>query len=81
MNMISGESDKRLAWMSKELTEKLKQKKKVYRLWKKGLATWKECKNVVSACRDAIRKAKACLQLKIAKEVKDNKKGFFNNIS
>lgn len=32
MNMISGESDKRLAWMSKELTEKLKQKKKVYRL-------------------------------------------------
>ena len=36
---------------------------------------WKN-KNVVRACRDATRKAKALLELNLSKEVKDNKKGF-----
>jgi len=30
--------------------EKLKQKKKAYGMWKKGLATWQEHKKVVRAC-------------------------------
>ncbi|GAB0207970.1 mitochondrial enolase superfamily member 1 [Grus japonensis] len=47
----------------------------------KGLATWEEFKNVVRECRDATRKAKASLELNLAKDVKDNKKGFFKYIS
>ncbi|GAB0208892.1 hypothetical protein GRJ2_003354900 [Grus japonensis] len=46
-----------------------------------GLATWEEYKNVVRECRDATRKAKAHLALNLARDVKDNKKGFFKYIS
>ncbi|GAB0209695.1 mitochondrial enolase superfamily member 1 [Grus japonensis] len=67
--------------MSKELLEKLKGKKEVYRMWKKGVATWEEYRNVVRVCRDATRKAKAHLELNLAGDVKDNKKGFFKYIS
>ncbi|GAB0179374.1 mitochondrial enolase superfamily member 1 [Grus japonensis] len=67
--------------MSKELLEKLKGKKEVHRMWKKGLATWEEYRNVVRVCRDATRKAKAYLELNLARDVKDNKKGFFKYIS
>ncbi|GAB0210180.1 mitochondrial enolase superfamily member 1 [Grus japonensis] len=67
--------------MSKELLEKLKGKKEVYSMWKKGLATWEEYRNVVRVCRDATRKAKAHLELKLAGDVKDNEKGFFKYIS
>ena len=64
--------------MSKELMDKLKGKKKVHEMWKKDLSTWEEYRNVVRACRDAMRKAKALLELNLAKEVKDNKKGFLS---
>ncbi|GAB0204486.1 mitochondrial enolase superfamily member 1 [Grus japonensis] len=67
--------------MSKELLEKLKGKKEVYSTWKKGLATWEEYRDVVRECRDATRKAKAHLELSLARDVKDNKKGFFKYIS
>ncbi|GAB0189207.1 mitochondrial enolase superfamily member 1 [Grus japonensis] len=67
--------------MSKELLEKLKGKKEVYSMWKKGMATWEEYRNVVRMCRDATRNAKAQLELKLAGEVKDNKKEFFKYIS
>jgi len=50
-------------------------------MWKEGQATWEEYRNVVRACRDATRKAKADLELKLARDVKNNKKGFFNYIS
>ena len=63
--------------MSKELMDKLKGKKKVHEMWKKDLSTWEEYRNVVRACRDAMRKAKALLELNLAKEVYDNKKEFF----
>jgi len=36
---------------------------------------------VVRACRDATRKVKALLQLNLAREIKNNKKCFFNYIS
>ncbi|PKU32960.1 hypothetical protein llap_16734 [Limosa lapponica baueri] len=67
--------------MSKERLEKLKWKKEVYRMCKKGLATWEEYRNVVRVCRDAMRKAKAHLELNLARDVKDNKKSFFKYIS
>lgn len=56
--------------------EKLEQKKKVYEVWKKGLATSEEYKNIVRACRDAVRKVKTHLELNLAREVKDKKRGF-----
>jgi len=40
-----------------------------------------EYRNVVRACRDATRKAKAHLELNLARDVRNNKKGFFNYIS
>jgi len=50
-------------------------------MWKEGQATWEEYRNVVRACRDATRKAKAHLELKLARDVKNNKRGFLNYIS
>ena len=62
--------------MSNELMDKFKGKKKVHEMWKKGLSTWEESGNLVKACRDATRKAKAHLEFSLKKEVKSNKKGF-----
>ena len=66
--------------MSKELLAEFRWKN-VYGMWKEGQATWEENRNVVRACRDARRKAKVHLELNLARDVKDNKKGFFNYIS
>jgi len=63
--------------MSKVLLSKLKWKRKAYSMWKEGQATWEEYRTVVRACREATRKAKVHLELNLAKDVKDNKKGFF----
>jgi len=41
-------------------------------MWKKRQATWEEYRNVVRACRDATRKAKAHLELKLARDVRNN---------
>jgi len=67
--------------MSKELLAKVKWKKKVYGMWKEGQATEEEYSNIVRVCRDATRKAKVHLELNLARDVKDNKKGFFKYIS
>lgn len=56
--------------MNKELLEKLKWKRELHNIWKRGLATWEECRNIARECRDATRKSKAHLELKIAKDVK-----------
>lgn len=65
-----------LPWLSKELMgeKKTKGKKKLYEIWKKDMATWEEYRNAVRTCRDAVRKAKAHLELNLVREVKDNKK-------
>ena len=76
-----GKGSKRPVGMSKELTDKLKGKKNIHDQWKKGLSTCKEYRNVVSACRDATRNAKALSEFNLAKEVKDNKKRFSRSMS
>jgi len=53
----------------------------VYAVQKKGLATWEEYGNVVWVCKDAMRKAKAYLELNLMRKVQDKKKGFFNCVS
>jgi len=60
--------------MSKKLLVELRQKRKVYGMWKEGQATWEEYRNVVKACRDTTRKAKVSLELNLARDVKDNEK-------
>ncbi|PKK34045.1 INO80 complex subunit C [Columba livia] len=50
-------------------------------MWKKGQATWEEYKVVVRVRRDAVSEAKFHLELNLAKDIKDNKKGFFKYIS
>lgn len=51
-----GKSDKRLVWMSKELVDKLKEKKKVHEMQEKELSTWKEYRNVFRPWRNSTRK-------------------------
>jgi len=67
--------------MRKELLAELRWKRKVHGIWKEGQATWEEYRNIVRACMDAMRKAKVHLKLNLARDVKDNKKAFFNYIS
>ena len=50
-------------------------------MWKEGQATWEEYRNVVKACRDATRKHKVHLEMNLARDVKGNKKGFFQYVS
>jgi len=77
----SSKGGRRPAWTSKELPAELRWKREVYGMWKEGKATWEEYRNVVIACRDATRKANVHLELNLAGDVKDNKKGFFKYIS
>ncbi|KFU95230.1 hypothetical protein M959_01829, partial [Chaetura pelagica] len=73
----SSKGARRPAWLKKELLDKLKWKRKIYRSWKKGLVTWEEYRTVVRGCREA----KASLELNLASQVKDNRKGFFKYIA
>ncbi|KFW77528.1 hypothetical protein N336_11811, partial [Phalacrocorax carbo] len=77
----SGKNARRPAWMSKELLEKLKHKKEAYREWKQGQVAWYEYREIVQAARDQVRKAKALLEIKLARDVKGNKKSFYRCIS
>lgn len=43
---FSGKGGRRLAWMSKELMDKIRGKNTVHKMWKKGLSTWEEYRNV-----------------------------------
>ncbi|KAK4828960.1 hypothetical protein QYF61_001581 [Mycteria americana] len=54
----------------------LKCKKEMHRQWKQGYTSWGEYRDAVQVCRDGIRKAKAHLELNLARDVKNNKKGF-----
>lgn len=49
-------------------------------MWKRDLFTWEKYRDLVRACRDAKRKAKANLELNLVREVKDNK-GFFKYLN
>ena len=54
----------------------LKHQKEVHRKWKERQASWEEYKDIACMCSDGVRKAKTQLELKLAREVKGNKKGF-----
>ena len=52
----------------------------MYRKWKQGCVAWEEYKVIVRVCRDRIRKAKVQMEQNLARDVKDNKKGFYKYI-
>lgn len=66
--------------MNKLLLTKLGTQK-VYRRWKHEQLAWEECRHIVQASRDEIREAKAQMELNLARDIKDNKKGFCKNTS
>ncbi|KAF1410082.1 hypothetical protein FQV24_0007536, partial [Spheniscus mendiculus] len=72
---------RRPAWLSGELLQRLRKKRRVYRLWKKGQATQGEYRDLVRLCREEMRKAKAQLERNLAAVVKDNKKCFYKYIN
>ena len=50
-------------------------------MWKEEQVTWEEYRNIVCVCRDVTSKAKVHHKLNLARDVKDNKNGFFKYIS
>ncbi|KFW64479.1 hypothetical protein AS28_12305, partial [Pygoscelis adeliae] len=73
----SSKNARRPAWMNKELLDKLKHKKEAYSRWKQGQVAWQEYREIVRAARDQVRKAKALIELNLARDVKGNKKSFY----
>ncbi|GAB0177368.1 hypothetical protein GRJ2_000202000 [Grus japonensis] len=72
-------SSKRPPRMNKELLGK--HKKEAYRGWKQGQVAWEEYRETVRAARDQVRKAKALIEISLARDVKDNKKSFYRYVS
>ncbi|KAK4831467.1 hypothetical protein QYF61_017715 [Mycteria americana] len=77
----SGKEGKRQARMSQDLLVKLKGKKEMHRQWKQGQTSWEEYRYTARLCRDGVRKAKAQLELNLARDAKNNKKGFYRYVS
>ncbi|GAB0195034.1 mitochondrial enolase superfamily member 1 [Grus japonensis] len=77
----SSKSTKRHPWMNKELLGKVKQKKIAFRGWKQGCTAWEEYRETVRAARDQVRKAKALIEISLARDVKDDKKSFYRYVS
>ena len=49
----------------------------MHRQCKQGQVTWEEYRDAARLCRDVVRKAKAQLELDLARNVNKNKKGFY----
>ncbi|KFU99993.1 hypothetical protein N340_08025, partial [Tauraco erythrolophus] len=77
----SGRNTRRPAWINKELLDQLGHKKKAYREWKQGQVAWEEYRAIVRATRDQVRKAKALIELNLARDIKGNKKNFYRYVS
>ncbi|GAB0207806.1 hypothetical protein GRJ2_003246300 [Grus japonensis] len=77
----SSKNTKRPAWMNKLLLGKVNHKKEAYRGWKQGQVAWEEYRETVRAARAQVRKAKALIEISLARDVKDNKKSFYKYVS
>ncbi|GAB0195793.1 mitochondrial enolase superfamily member 1 [Grus japonensis] len=64
-----------------ELLSKVIQKKEAYRGRKQGQVAWEKYRETVRAARDQVRKAKALIEISLARDVKDNKKSFYRYVS
>ncbi|NXU58904.1 LIN1 transcriptase, partial [Turnix velox] len=76
-----GKNARRPPWISKELLDMVRWKKKMYQNWKHERVNWEEYKQVVRGTREKIRKAKAEVELKLARDIKGNKKNFYKYVN
>ncbi|PKU36877.1 rna-directed dna polymerase from mobile element jockey- hypothetical protein [Limosa lapponica baueri] len=67
---------KRQAWLSHDLLVKLKAKKELHRQFRQDQVSWEEYRDATRLCRDEVRKAKVRLELNLARDVNNSKKGF-----
>jgi len=51
------------------------------RQWKQGQISWEEYRDAAWLCKDEVRRAKAQLELSLARDAKNNKKGFYRYVS
>ena len=72
----SGKEGKRPAWLRQGMLIKLRKKRELHRQWKQGQVTWEEYRDAARLCRDEARRAKAWMELNLARDDKNNKKGF-----
>ncbi|KFV12158.1 hypothetical protein N339_01881, partial [Pterocles gutturalis] len=72
-----GKNARRPQWMKKELLDLLQQKNKIYREWKQEQVSWEVYKAAVQTARDQVRKAKAQTELNLSRDIKGNKKTFY----
>ncbi|KFQ11448.1 hypothetical protein N330_00764, partial [Leptosomus discolor] len=72
----SSKNTRRPAWMNKELLDKRKHKTKAYRGWKHRQVAW-EYREIVQVVKNQVRKAKALIELNLARDIKANKKNFY----
>ena len=49
-------------------------------MWKQGQVAWKEYGEIIQAARDQVRKAKALIELNLARDIKGNKKSFYKYV-
>ncbi|GAB0181717.1 mitochondrial enolase superfamily member 1 [Grus japonensis] len=56
-------------------------KKEAYRGWQQGQVAWEEYRETVRAAREQVRKAKALIEIGLARDVKDKKKSFYRYVS
>jgi len=71
---------RRQAWLNREILPELRKTRRVYHLWKTGQMTQEEYRGLVRLCREAIRRTKAQLELRLATVIRDNKKCFYKYI-
>lgn len=67
--------DRQPSWLCKDLKLKQREKREMYRKWKQDCVSWEEYRAVVRVCRDRIRKAKVQMELNLARDVRDNRRG------
>jgi len=53
----------------------------MHRQWKQGLVSWEEYRDAAWLCRDGVRKTTAQLEQNLARDAKNNKKGFYRYVS
>ncbi|KFQ63779.1 hypothetical protein N334_06073, partial [Pelecanus crispus] len=77
----SGKEGMSPAWLSRDMLVKLKSKRELHRQWKQGQVSWEEYREAAQFCGDGVGKAKAQLELNLARDVKNNRKGFYRYVS
>jgi len=77
----SGKKGNRLAWLCRDLLVKLKSKRELHSQWKQGQISCKEYKDAVQLCTEGVRRAKAQLELNLARDAKNSKNSFYRYVN